>query len=1574
HHPQGGNPWNQHPQHPAAAISNYDDDEDDHVPLSMMAGTIGGQQQQHFDASLSYGHPQHHASQPQHQLLQQQQQQLLQLQQQHSQNHGLLPYQQYAANTNNHIHNNQGYSYNNNTKNINNNTAPPPVRLTDPGVPQAMPPLDYHQQLEMELEHQQRQFQQQFLEQYHQMQMQQQQQPHGSSAQDWVDDGFADHIGVPASYNHQPLMSGSGSGFQNAPYNPNLPHSHSAVVPSPQPPNATGIESLYHAHHFAQSQLRAGSAASKPRTKDRPWVNNNNSDSSKKLPTNSASRASPDKAPAASSSSFGSEGSEESSETSSSDESAYNIDSDEEKPKRPVQSVPVSRAISTKTAPKSLKHLSPASRQQTVSSSKEEFATHLSGEKGKTAAGKPVGNGKDHADDDSSHNGDDDDDDLPLSVISSNSVNKDAAAALAKVRRTKSAMPATSPSPRSRYFGSITQKLSSMTHHGSLKKANTTRSKPRHRDAESREKDSCPQSLSTADLKTDPHRSIVQHSGKSADSDDNGDNDSDDDEDQPLDQIKSDLETGTKKSWTRDSYETGSAYSRHASSREQERSIASGRSRHGLRNVDDLDEEDTDASKKSRVLSQRQMKLLQTLKSGMAKAKHRADAADRYQQDSVGSERSGASSVAQLDNRSTSSLGSSRRSRAQSQVSERAASKQGSVCKPEERDSDNMSHNRLLHSRQSFTSNHTASPPQHVKSIAPKSRKEKSYLPAGSSGLPGLPIKSRAMKARAAVQYIALADIVENTERAQRKENTDDESGVESSSDHDIDGADKEKRLRRKLSRKGGDNAELQGGSQHDDAQSFASRNTASSSGGTLMELLRAGPVELLTASTEHSGSKAAIEMLSPEDYGDIDQLLVDLDGIMSGSLAARRRFSLAVMRRSIAVDNRLVEPVDYFEPDYAAETATNGNPRESFIEFKPLEIAGFDTGGASLLSDGLGLDNMLLPTEDGKKDAAIAGSHAAVPDISHRDIGNHADDNDTQPLSELAPRSSFYGEFEAQMAALDGRPDHIGSSSAAVMQPLETMMSQHAEQIQPRELTRAEKVNKALEKLAVLNVRKISIRIYVQDAQRYYTFSLTKYTTCELLIGDMRKSRIIDPDKDTWALFELVDYFGIERPLNHFENLMGIVESWEPRSNNYLVLKGYSQQSLISLGGGILPGDHAIQGMLYYRIKKSKWQKGVFRLQDHSVVLVKDSGRSKAKKEAHYLTLTNNDVYTPFEPLRGAPTRFVFGLKSEMPMQMFEKPDEDYVKWFAVHSLDGLREWLKVLRLSKNQIKFSQVLERRITETFAVKEGDDMGPSTKPLVDLSLDKHEDAEGAPRKTAGDMCAEMVSMVSKVATSSKYDPATLVKAVEQKGVDVSDLSRVLSSGANGDQDGSNDNIQAQEALFQPGSLLSKPKKSAIEAEAEKQVDVELFAKGSLLSQPRGSKALEASRAMQNVMAHNGNVFAQGSLLQVAQQTKQRPPHVGGAANVLRSQFPLMHLDQSAPGGGAPGYPAHFSNNGPHPSALHASPYIHHDASVPEDQHIFGGLLATASSGKRPAGEQALLPSNMYNNNAQSLHYR
>ncbi|KAJ2552679.1 hypothetical protein GGH95_005746, partial [Coemansia sp. RSA 1836] len=396
--------------------------------------------------------------------------------------------------------------------------------------------------------------------------------------------------------------------------------------------------------------------------------------------------------------------------------------------------------------------------------------------------------------------------------------------------------------------------------------------------------------------------------------------------------------------------------------------------------------------------------------------------------------------------------------------------------------------------------------------------------------------------------------------------------------------------------------------------------------GGALMDVLRAGPVELLTASSDHSGSKAVVERVVPEDYGDLDQLLADLDGIMSGSQAARRRFSLVLMRRSLALANGLVEPADFAE-----QLSASGEPDDRgahhhrpAIEFRPLELP---QAAASAAEEGLGMDDILL--------SATAGSGGAEPPAPREPVPPMEPPAEPEPPAELL------------------------------------------------ELTRGQKVQRALEKLELLNFRKVSVRIYVQDARRYYSFILTEYTTCELILNDMKKSGIIDPDKTTWALFELVHYFGIERPLNHFENIMNVVESWEPRSNNYIIVKAFAQQSSLTLLGGVQQGDHAIQGMLYFRQKKSKWQKGVFRLQGHNMVLVKDAGRGKQEaKEAHYLTLTSSDVYTPFEPLRGAPTRFVFGLKSEMPMQMFEKPDEDYVKWFAVPSLESLREWLLVLRL----------------------------------------------------------------------------------------------------------------------------------------------------------------------------------------------------------------------------------------------------------------------------------------------------
>ncbi|KAJ2384409.1 hypothetical protein GGI05_005017, partial [Coemansia sp. RSA 2603] len=633
-----------------------------------------------------------------------------------------------------------------------------------------------------------------------------------------------------------------------------------------------------------------------------------------------------------------------------------------------------------------------------------------------------------------------------------------------------------------------------------------------------------------------------------------------------------------------------------------------------------------------------------------------------------------------------------------------------------------------------------------------KSKRSSGYLPKGMT-LPALSVKQRSNRARAAVQYVALADIVESTERG-----LDPEADANATSDVDAEGFDTgdtfdgTANIKHRKSVRAPNGARANGDNDGDGCSLHSHFASAPSSTDTIMDVLRAGPVELLTASTERSGSKAVLDWVVPEDYGDIDMLLSDLDGIMGGSLAARKRFSLTLMRRSLAVANGLVEPGDFSENhDDFGGTDLEGNSGP-VLEFKPLDIPdigasvtnesalGADAGDGNIggSGGGLGLEEMIMSTLN----------------IDSIDFGptfgatSTAVDADDQPLNELAPNASV------KLANL-GKLDTQLELEPLSMPPLK-----------PVELTRSQKVQKALEKLELLDVRKVSIRIYVQDAQRYYTFALTKYTTCEMILNDMKKSCIIDPEKTTWALFELVEHFGIERPLNHFENLMALVESWEPRSNNFIIVKGFAQQSSLTLLGGVQPGDHAIQGMLYYRIKKSKWQKGVFRLQGHNMIIVKDS-RGKSVKESHYLTLTNNDIYTPFEALRGAPTRYVFGLKSEMPMQMFEKPDEDYVKWFAAQTLDGLREWLQVFRLAKNQIKFRKVLENRVIEVSATKDSEtDVAPVNKPLVDLAADKHDENDDAQGKK--DFALDLVSSINRIAMSSKFDPSALVKVVEQSG--------------------------------------------------------------------------------------------------------------------------------------------------------------------------------------------------------------
>ncbi|KAJ1954724.1 hypothetical protein EC988_002278, partial [Linderina pennispora] len=250
----------------------------------------------------------------------------------------------------------------------------------------------------------------------------------------------------------------------------------------------------------------------------------------------------------------------------------------------------------------------------------------------------------------------------------------------------------------------------------------------------------------------------------------------------------------------------------------------------------------------------------------------------------------------------------------------------------------------------------------------------------------------------------------------------------------------------------------------------------------------------------------------------------------------------------------------------------------------------------------------------------------------------------------------------------------------------------------------------------------------------------------------------------------------------------------------------------------------------------------------------------------------------------------------------------------------------------------------RRVAETNAIRDHDKNNVPFKPLVDLAhLDHHNDAEKGANFTA-----DVLSSINKIASTTKYDPSALVQAVEASGVDVSEFKALGSKGGVHNQEGS-DEAQAPDITFEPGSLLSKPRRQNTDGNSAGKNDSDnMFIKGSLLAQPRESKAMAASRAMQSVMAQDGDVFTHGSLLQINKQTKPRPAHFGGAPNIANSSmFPLVQMEPQAD----PAFGGRFRATSAqiHQAALEAQAGYQaavFDPYANPDEVAFGGLLANA----------------------------
>ncbi|CAG8524324.1 369_t:CDS:10 [Funneliformis mosseae] len=210
----------------------------------------------------------------------------------------------------------------------------------------------------------------------------------------------------------------------------------------------------------------------------------------------------------------------------------------------------------------------------------------------------------------------------------------------------------------------------------------------------------------------------------------------------------------------------------------------------------------------------------------------------------------------------------------------------------------------------------------------------------------------------------------------------------------------------------------------------------------------------------------------------------------------------------------------------------------------------------------------------------------------------------------------------------------------------------------------------------------KITAQIFIEESQQYKSITLTPDMTALDVMNIFRSDNTIS-DAGAWTIFELVPEFDLERPLRDWESLAWIIGRWELDRGNSLVLKKYAYRNALTLAGF---NEHVppIFGVLFVEFKKSKWQKRYFYLKDGSIYHSKDT---KGTNETFLCSMVSFDVYICTKLSNTFPTNFVFAVKSQDKITMFENPEKDYMHYLCAENLNKMNEWLLSIRTVRNKI-----------------------------------------------------------------------------------------------------------------------------------------------------------------------------------------------------------------------------------------------------------------------------------------------
>lgn len=200
--------------------------------------------------------------------------------------------------------------------------------------------------------------------------------------------------------------------------------------------------------------------------------------------------------------------------------------------------------------------------------------------------------------------------------------------------------------------------------------------------------------------------------------------------------------------------------------------------------------------------------------------------------------------------------------------------------------------------------------------------------------------------------------------------------------------------------------------------------------------------------------------------------------------------------------------------------------------------------------------------------------------------------------------------------------------------------------------------------------------KVFILSRQRFAVVEVPVSARArDLALEVVERERLpMDDSKGGWVVFDCSSELGIERPLREYEIITEVVNVRGHPKTDYFLIKRTELSPYLSMRS-VPSSSPALAGFVYVQDRKKKWNKRWLELRDHGLYHAKNE---KGKDEMSICQISSFDVYLVDSSAVKMPKANGFALRSQNPITMFEKPDQDYIHYFCLTDPAAHRDWVR--------------------------------------------------------------------------------------------------------------------------------------------------------------------------------------------------------------------------------------------------------------------------------------------------------